>query len=88
EEPFFNLAYYSNPDLDAMIDEASVVAATDRDEAASMYAQMQEVLVEDAPAVPLYTQTYQRVMQDEVDGFEDNPAYPNVVFAYELTPAA
>ncbi|HYG70800.1 MAG TPA: ABC transporter substrate-binding protein, partial [Actinomycetota bacterium] len=74
EEPFFNLAYYSNPDLDAMIDEASVVAATDRDEAASMYAQMQEILVEDAPAVPVYTQTYQRVMQDEVDGFEDNPA--------------
>jgi peptide/nickel transport system substrate-binding protein len=88
EEPFFNLAYYSNPDLDAMIDEASVVAATDRDEAASMYAQMQEILVEDAPAVPVYTQTYQRVMQDEVDGFEDNPAYPNVVFAYELTPTA
>ena len=88
EEPFFNLAYYSNPDLDAMIDEASVVAATDRDEAANMYAQMQEIVVEDAPAIPLYTQVYQRVMQDEVQGFEDNPAYPNVVFGYELTPAA
>jgi peptide/nickel transport system substrate-binding protein len=88
KEPFFNLAYYSNPDLDDMIDEASVVAATDRDEAAQMYEEMQRIVVEDAPAIPLYTQVYQRVMLDEVDGFEDNPAYPNVVFAYELTPGA
>ena len=88
EEPFFNLAYYSNRDLDSMIDEASVVSATDRDEAAQMYEQMQQIVVEDAPAIPLYTQTYQRAMLDEVEGFEDNPAYPNVVFAYELTPAA
>jgi peptide/nickel transport system substrate-binding protein len=88
KEPFFNLAYYSNPELDAMIDEASVVAATDRDEATQMYERMQQMLVEDAPAIPLYTQVYQRAMLGEVDGFEDNPAYPNVVFAYELTPAA
>jgi peptide/nickel transport system substrate-binding protein len=88
QDPFFNLAYYSNGELDSMIDEASVVAATDRDEAISMYEQMQQILVEDAPAIPLYTQVYQRAMLDEVDGFEDNPAYPNVVFGYELTPTA
>ena len=88
KEPFFNLAYYSNRDLDSMIDEASVVSATDRDEAAQMYEQMQQIVVEDAPAIPLYTQTYQRAMLDEVEGFQDNAAYPNVVFAYELTPAA
>jgi peptide/nickel transport system substrate-binding protein len=88
KEPFFNLSYYSNPDLDSMIDEASVVSATDRDEATQMYEQMQQILVEDAPAIPLYTQVYQRAMLDEVQGFEDNPAYPNVVFGYELTPTA
>jgi peptide/nickel transport system substrate-binding protein len=88
KEPFFNLAYYSNEQLDAMIDEASVVAATDREEAAQMYEEMQRIVVEDAPAIPLYTQVYQRAMLDEVDGFQDNPAYPNVVFGYELTPAA
>jgi hypothetical protein len=27
-------------------------------------------------------------MLSSVDGFVDNPAYPNVVFGYELTPAA
>ncbi len=85
-EPFFNLAYYSNPDLDGLIDEASVVAASDRDEAASMYREMQEILLEDVPAIPLYTQVYQRAMLDSVGGFVDNPAYPNVVFGYELQP--
>jgi peptide/nickel transport system substrate-binding protein len=53
-----------------------------------MYEEMQRIVVEDAPAIPLYTQVYQRAMLDEVDGFEDNPAYPNVVFAHELTPTA
>lgn len=86
KDPFFNLSYYSNEELDAMIDEASVVAATDRDEATQMYEQMQQIVAEDAPAIPLYTQVYQRAMLDEVQGFEDNPAYPNVVFGYELTP--
>jgi peptide/nickel transport system substrate-binding protein len=87
KEPFFNLAYYSNPELDGLIDEASVVAASDRDEAASMYRDMQEILLEDVPAIPLYTQVYQRAMLDSVAGFVDNPAYPNVVFAHELQPS-
>ncbi len=86
--PFFNLAYYSNPALDSDIDQASVVAATDRDEATQMYGDMQQILFDDAPAIPLYTQVYQRAMLSSVDGFLDNPAYPNVVFVYELKPAA
>jgi peptide/nickel transport system substrate-binding protein len=88
EPPFFNLAYYSNPALDAQIDEVSSVAATDRDEATQMYVEMQEILLEDEPALPLYTQVYQRALLDSVQGFVDDPAYPNVVFGYELTPAA
>jgi peptide/nickel transport system substrate-binding protein len=88
KEPFFNLAYYSNPALDDQIDEASAVAATDRQEATQMYVQMQETLYEDDPALPLYIQVYQRAMVESVQGFVDDPAYPNVVFGYELTPAA
>jgi peptide/nickel transport system substrate-binding protein len=88
EEPFFNLAYYSNPKLDGLIDEASVVSAYDRERAIEMYGEMQELVFQDMPSIPLYTQVYQRAMLDDVDGFVDNPAYPNVVFGYELTPAA
>jgi peptide/nickel transport system substrate-binding protein len=88
DKPFFNLAYYSNQTLDKQIDQASTLAATDREQAASLYEQMQRELYADVPALPLYTQTYQRAMLSSVQGFEDNPAYPNVVFAYELTPTA
>jgi peptide/nickel transport system substrate-binding protein len=51
-----------------------------------MYEQMQSQLTQDVPAIPLYTQTYQRAMLAGVQGFTDNPAYPNVVWAYDLTP--
>jgi peptide/nickel transport system substrate-binding protein len=88
EEPFFNLAYYSNQELDGMIDEVGAVSATDRDRAIAMYEEMQRIVFDDMPAIPLYTQVYQRAMLDEVQGFVDNPAYPNVVFGHELTPAA
>ena len=88
QEPFFNLSYYSNPALDDQIDEASALAATDREAASQMYVRMQETLYEDDPALPLYTQVYQRAMLDSVQGFVDDPAYPNVVFGYELTPVA
>lgn len=88
EQPFFNLSYYSNPTLDQQIDEAASLAATDRDQAIEMYRGMQTELLDDTVAIPLYTQVYQRAMLSSVTGFLENPAYPSVVFAYDLTPAA
>lgn len=86
EEPFFNLAYYSNPTIDGQMDEASSLSATDRDAAIAMYEQMQVTLLEDAPAIPLYNQVYQRAMLSSVGGYVDNPSYPSVVFVYDLVP--
>ena len=40
------------------------------------------------PSISLYTQTYQRAMLGTFGGYVDNPAYANVVFAYDLTPGA
>jgi peptide/nickel transport system substrate-binding protein len=53
-----------------------------------MYVDVQEQLLADAPAISLYTQVYQRAMLDSIGGFVDNPSYPGVVFAYDLTPLA
>jgi peptide/nickel transport system substrate-binding protein len=39
------------------------------------------------PALSIYTQVYQRAMQSSVQGFQENPAYPNVIFVYDLSPA-
>jgi peptide/nickel transport system substrate-binding protein len=87
DKPFFNLSYYSNPKLDQMIDSVESLAATDRDQAISTYQTMQEMLLADMPAISLYTQVYQKAMQSSLGGFLDNPAYPNVVFGYDLQPA-
>ncbi|MBX5476231.1 MAG: ABC transporter substrate-binding protein [Clostridia bacterium] len=78
----FNLAYYSNPEFDKLIDDANQISATDRAQAEAKYAQAQEILVRDAPAVFIYDQNYVRPVRKSFGGYVDNPAYPNVVFFY------
>jgi peptide/nickel transport system substrate-binding protein len=86
--PFYNLAYYSNPTLDKTMDQAEQLAASNRPKAVSLYKTMQSTLLRDAPVIPLYVQEYQRTLQKGVGGYLDNPAYPNVVYVYDLKPAA
>ena len=85
-KPYFNLTYYSNPQLDGLIDGVESQAATDRQSAIDTYKQMQDLLLQAMPAISLYTQVYQKALLSSVGGFVENPAYPNVVFGYELTP--
>ncbi len=88
DPPFFNLSYYSNPTLDTEMEQAEQLAASDREQATQMFQDMQGTLYTEAPSISMYTQTYQRAMLKTVGGYVDNPAYPNVVFVYELTPSA
>jgi peptide/nickel transport system substrate-binding protein len=87
-EPNFNLAYYSNPELDARIDGIQALTATDRAAAEQQYIEMQQLLIDDAVVVSPYVQTYQRVLDATVGGFIDDPAYAQVAFVYELAPGA
>jgi peptide/nickel transport system substrate-binding protein len=87
DKPYFNLCYYSNAKLDQMIDSVESLAATDREQAIATYQDMQEMLLADMPAISLYTQVYQKAMQSSIDGFVDNPGYPNVVFGYDVQPS-
>jgi peptide/nickel transport system substrate-binding protein len=85
----FNLSYLEDPAIDAKIDGLPAVAATDRAAVQSAYASLQRGLLADkAVAAPLYVQQYQRVYAGTVGGFVDNPAYPNVVFGYDVRPTA
>jgi peptide/nickel transport system substrate-binding protein len=86
--PFYNLAYYSNATLDKTMNQAERIAASNRPQAIALYRSMQSTLLHDAPAIPLYLQVYQHTLQNGVTGYVDNPAYPNVVYVYELKPAA
>lgn len=85
DEPFFNLSYYSNKEFDNTIDKANTLLGTERDAAEEMFVESQEMLYDDAPAVPVFDQQNLHFVRTEINGYEDNPAYPHVVFFYELS---
>jgi peptide/nickel transport system substrate-binding protein len=86
DPPYFNLSYYKNPAFDRSVDGLQELTATDRDAAEAEYQKLQRTLVDDAVAPVLYVQNSLRGYRDEFSGYVDNPAYSNVVFAYELEP--
>jgi len=83
EEIGYNLCYYSNPVYDALIEKAAVLAGIDRNEAVNLYAEAQNILMEDVPGVTIYTLEYLRAMAASLAGYVDNPAYPHVVWWYD-----
>ena len=84
--PYYNLSYYSNPNLDRMINQVEPLVATDRSAAAQLYRNMQVTILQQAPIVFLYNANYQYAMLSGISGFQVDPAYPNVVFVYNLKP--
>jgi peptide/nickel transport system substrate-binding protein len=79
-EVVFNLAYFNNQKYDSLVDEAQKVSGVDRAKAVSKYKEAQQILVDEVPGVSLYDRKYVRVINNSLGGYEDNPAYPNVVF--------
>jgi peptide/nickel transport system substrate-binding protein len=84
EDILFNLDYYSNPDYDELIDSANQIAGTDREQAEQMFIQAQEILLDDAVSLFFYDVANTHLALASVDGYQDNPAYPHVVFVYQL----
>jgi peptide/nickel transport system substrate-binding protein len=85
----FNLTYLDDSGIDGTIDQLPQLTATNRSSARTSYATLQrKLLVDQAVAAPLYVQQYQRAYAGNVDGYTDNPAYPNVVFVHALRPTA
>ncbi|MDI7276272.1 MAG: ABC transporter substrate-binding protein [Anaerolineae bacterium] len=85
DEILFNLCYYSNPEYDRLIDEANEVAGTDREKAAQMFIDAQEMLLDDAVSLFFYDVSNTHLARADIKGYVDNPAYPHVVFVYDLT---
>jgi peptide/nickel transport system substrate-binding protein len=84
DETLFNLSYYSNPDVDDLIDEGAILSGTDRAAAAKVFIEAQKIIMEDAAVIPIYDQIYVRPFRDNFRGYSDNPAYPSVVFFYDV----
>ncbi|WP_214410971.1 ABC transporter substrate-binding protein [Sphaerisporangium fuscum] len=89
DKPSFNLSYLKDAGVDAEIDKLPALTATDRAAAEKAYADLQTKIIDDQAAVAvLFTQNYQRAFAKGVQDYTDNPAYPNVVFVYDLKPGA
>jgi peptide/nickel transport system substrate-binding protein len=86
KQPYFNLSYYSNPALDSQINRVESVVATNKAAGAQLYRTMQVETLQQAPVTALYNVNYQYAMRTSFTGFQVNPAYANVVFAYNLRP--
>ena len=83
--PYFNLSYYSDTTLDGMINKVEPLVATDRSAAEQLYKEMQVRSWHRADLVPVQRQLPVRDAQ-QLLGLQVNPAYPNVVFVYDLKP--
>jgi peptide/nickel transport system substrate-binding protein len=63
----YNWGYYSNPNLDKLLDAGSV--EPDEKKRFELYAQVQKLLVEDSPALFIYEKNYRLPMSDKLKGF-------------------
>jgi peptide/nickel transport system substrate-binding protein len=81
----FNLGYYCNPDFDKMIDQGNALSGANRTEAEQLFIEAQKTLVDDAAAVFFYDVANTHVLRADIKGYVDNPAYPHVVFFYQLS---
>ena len=88
KQPYFNLSYYSDPALDRQIGQVETLMATSTPAGSRLYRDMQVEVLRTAPVVALYGANYQYAMRSSFTGFSSDPAYPNVIFVYDLRPKA
>ena len=85
EQPFFNTAYYKNPEYDALVEEANSLSGSDRDAAVAKYQAAQRMLIDDAAAIFVLDAPGFAVKKDDIRGYEYNPAYGQTIFWYDLS---
>ena len=69
-----------------MINKVEPLVATDHEAADQLYRNMQVHILGTAPILFLYNANYQYAMTTSFSGLQVDPAYPNVVYAYDLKP--
>jgi peptide/nickel transport system substrate-binding protein len=50
-----------------------------------MFIQAQEILIDDSASLFFYDVANVHLARSDIKGYADNPAYPHVVFVYQLT---
>jgi peptide/nickel transport system substrate-binding protein len=73
EKGGFNSGYYSNPEVDKLLNTAQ--RSTDRAERARLYKEMQEIVYEDAPWAFIANWKQTAVATDDVKNFDLQPSF-------------
>ena len=75
---------HKNPEFDALVFDAWALEATDADAANDLWVQAQRILHDDAASIFVMDAPVIFAYGDDIEGFEPNPPYANMVFWYEL----
>jgi peptide/nickel transport system substrate-binding protein len=85
DDILFNLSYINNPKLDEQMQEAAMLTVTDRERAEQIMIDMQKEIIDQAYFIHMYDKSTKYVINNELKGFNTNPAYPTVVRYFELS---
>ena len=85
EEILFNDGYLCDPEFDEMIDRANELSGSDRAEAERLFIEAEQRLIDNADGAFFYDVMNEHVARSDIKGYVDNPAYPHVVFFYNLS---
>ena len=82
EKPYWNFAYYKNPEYDKMT--LAAYSTPDSSKAQALYTKAQKLLIDDAPSIFLFDDQRPVFKRKELKGFVLNPNYPRVPFWYYM----
>jgi peptide/nickel transport system substrate-binding protein len=88
DAPFFNLAYWNNPEFDDLIDTAATLSGSDRAEAQRLYLEAMTLLVDQAPGAFLYDPQAVTIVPANLNVGQFNENYPFTTFFAPITPAS
>ena len=75
-----NFAWYDNPEVNDLAAQADTTL--DQDARCDLYHQIEGIVIDDAPWLPLYTVTFVTLISPRVTQFWINPTYAAFDFAY------
>lgn len=85
DEIYYNLSYINDEEYDALIDEAVLNGASNRELAEKNYIELQKKLVENADILVAYDLAKVYVYSNQIQGVYENPAYATVCNYYNVT---